>query len=266
MNEKKKIDGKTIINIIIDILLVIFVVLCIFTSINAVNSKKNNGVVWKGNEASLVVKTNSLSGTINKNDIIHINKIDKSLFNELHTPEDVEKVLGWKSIDEEHLNEVSLKDNTFVTFKWKLNNNQEMIITHRYIGATYRNFQLILRFQGTYAEEGKSIKDLAVQEIQSDRFSNDIIGVFNGKRIPNIGGLILFVQSSGGFFVCFVTPLILIFLYQGYRFIVTLLDAKKERKLEIAKESAKLTEEEKQKERDRIRQEILEEMKEKQEK
>lgn len=50
--------------------------------------------------------------------------------------------------------------------------------------------------------------------------ASDIIGVCTEEgRLPGVGGIIKFLRSSLGFFLCIVLPLILFFLYEVYNFI-----------------------------------------------
>ena len=50
--------------------------------------------------------------------------------------------------------------------------------------------------------------------------SGDVISKYTGIRIPVVGKVIDFLKSKVGFFVCIIIPLILLFLYNLYKFIV----------------------------------------------
>ena len=63
-------------------------------------------------------------------------------------------------------------------------------------------------------------------------YTDNIVGVWTGIRIPVVGKIIEFMQSQLGFMVCIVIPVALFFIYELYAFIVTLTRKKKEEALE----------------------------------
>ena len=70
---------------------------------------------------------------------------------------------------------------------------------------------------------------------------NNIIGIWEGKRIPKLGGIMKFMQSQVGFMVCIVIPVALFFIYELYVFIMTLTRRQKEKTLqEVADKEAEL--------------------------
>lgn len=67
---------------------------------------------------------------------------------------------------------------------------------------------------------------------------NDIIGICTeDDKIGGLGGVIKFLRSSLGFFLCIVLPMILFFLYELYRFIALLVSEKQKKVLEKATET-----------------------------
>ncbi len=57
-------------------------------------------------------------------------------------------------------------------------------------------------------------------------FENDIVGVWNGTRLPKVGLILDFVSSQVGFLICIVLPLLILFIYQIYRFIIVVIEEK----------------------------------------
>ena len=49
--------------------------------------------------------------------------------------------------------------------------------------------------------------------------SDKIIGVYNGGKVAGLRNFLNFLQSSTGFLVCIVLPLVLFFLFEPYNFI-----------------------------------------------
>ena len=56
----------------------------------------------------------------------------------------------------------------------------------------------------------------------------DIIGKWSGTRFKGIGSFFDFLQTKKGFFICVIIPIALFFIFELYKFIMTLLEAKKE--------------------------------------
>ena len=69
----------------------------------------------------------------------------------------------------------------------------------------------------------------------------NIIGVWTGIRVPKLGAVMDFLQSSLGFMLCVVLPVALFFMYQLYIFIMTLSRHQKEKAIaEVADKEAEL--------------------------
>lgn len=67
---------------------------------------------------------------------------------------------------------------------------------------------------------------------------NDVIGKCTEEgKLAGVGGVIGFLRSSLGFFLCIVLPMILFFIYELYRFIALLVSESKKKAQEEAKES-----------------------------
>ncbi len=88
--------------------------------------------------------------------------------------------------------------------------------------------------------DGTKIYTKGDHELAIDNYTisyNDIIGVCDeDDRVGGIGGVIGFLRSSLGFFLCIVLPLILFFLYELYAFI-SLLVTERAKKAPVSKET-----------------------------
>ena len=73
--------------------------------------------------------------------------------------------------------------------------------------------------------------DAATQRI-AYVYKGSIVGVWTGIRIPKLGTIMDFLQTSMGFMICIVIPVALFFIYQLYVFIITLTRRQKEKALE----------------------------------
>lgn len=169
----------------------------------------------------LQVRTDSMTGTINKGDLIFVKLVD---FDDSGKPS-IEFIPG----------------ETILTFKFDINgDNKQDIVTHRLIEIN----------NGTYVLRGDKDADIVERQYVS---SGNILGVYTGTRIPALGSILAFLQSSAGFLIVFVIPLFLYFIYQGYKLFMTTMEVKKENALE----RATLTEEQREAEKKRIREEVL---------
>ena len=149
-----------------------------------------------------------------------------------------------RKIDAEEANNLKVGD--VITFRRYLN-NQPMIETHRIVennadtNGTFGNIERevkdgVWRHGGTsyYITQGDNTPAIDFNpdtgEIEYSSRDN-IIGVWEGTRIPMLGKVLNFLQSQMGFMICVVLPIALFFLYQLYIFIVTLSAKKKEEAL-----------------------------------
>ena len=57
-------------------------------------------------------------------------------------------------------------------------------------------------------------------------FPSDILGKWNDLRVPKFGTVLDFVSSKLGFLFVVVVPLLILFIYQIYKFIVVIIEEK----------------------------------------
>lgn len=68
----------------------------------------------------------------------------------------------------------------------------------------------------------------------------NIISIYTGTRIPVLGSIITFLQTSFGFVLCIIFPLLVLFLYSLYNFVVLIIENKKKEMYEQFKREHKI--------------------------
>ncbi len=241
-NTKKKSKKSTIVlNAITNALSIIFVAFSVFIMIVSISSKNNKGVPTFGNKSYLYVTSESMTGTINKGDLIVVDHLNFKYDNET---EQIEP-------------SIELKENeSIISFFMDINGDgKNEIVTHQLIDIQENG--TFYQCKGTYvANEGDV---LATQTIHYSK----VIGVYAGKRIPYIGSIYAFMfdtPSAWGFAVVVVAPMFIFFCFKAYQLIATIIETKEENAKVRAVEMATITEEEKEKQKAAMRAEILKEL------
>lgn len=100
------------------------------------------------------------------------------------------------------------------------------------------------RIVDIYEEEGFPIY---VTKGDANEYKDDvnvaqanIISIYTGTRIPVLGSIITFLQTSFGFVLCIIFPLLVLFLYSLYNFIVLIIENKKKEMYEQFKREQKI--------------------------
>lgn len=177
---------KSIFSGIVDLLMLVVIVLCIGVTLISLTSGDNN-ISKIGKYIPLNVKTNSMEPTINKGDFIVVEECDVS----------------------------SLKVGDVISF-FATEQDQVIVKTHRIVEVRddMNNKSFVTR--GDYNE----VNDIAPV------FPSDIIGKWNDVRLAKVGTALDFVSSQYGFLFCIVLPLLILFIYQIYRFIIVIIEEK----------------------------------------
>lgn len=192
--------------IVADILLVIFILLAATVTIISLNTK-DRGVTNVGGRVLLNIQTDSMKPVINPGDLI----ITKQYDNE------------------------DIKVNDIISF-FAFEQDTTIIKTHRVIKVN--------NVDGTITYTTKGDNSPAQDDLELTK--NDIVAVYesadyDGIRIKFVGKIFSFLQSQVGFFFCIILPLLVFFIYQLYKFIVTIIDEKKKeslREIEEARQKA----------------------------
>lgn len=159
----------------------------------------------------VTIESGSMEPTYNSGDLVFMTKIDDAA-------------------------KAALKKGDIITYHAPIDINGDGVLgdinTHRIVEVD------------TVAKTVKTQGDNEVTNPTPDNYTvkfTDIIGTCTEDgKIGGIGGVIAFLRSSLGFFLCIVLPLILLFIYELYRFIMLLISESKRQ----AQEQAMETEEE----------------------
>lgn len=126
-----------------------------------------------------------------------------------------------------------LKENDVISF-FAIEQDQRIVKTHRIVkvNKTGNMLSFVTKGDNNELEDNLEVAD------------GDVISVYDGIRIPQVGNVLDFLKSQVGFFVCIIIPLFIFFMYQLYNFIMIVVDMKKEKikeqmRAELMKEQEK---------------------------
>lgn len=228
MAEKKELSpkAKKIINIVVDVVVAIVLAFALLLAICTITSKSKGYDQYTEifGKAYLAVASDSMEGekedNFSKGDLIAV-----------------------KTLSEKEARKLKVGD--IITFR-----STEITGDGRAVLNTHRIIEIYNGTEGdanTYRTHGDHNPE-GVNEIV---LASDVIGVYKGKA-GGIGNVMLWMNSSAGFFVCVVLPTLLVVVYCAVNLVLVIL---KEKKTQTA-----TAEQEKLDERERIRQELLAEM------
>ncbi len=132
-----------------------------------------------------------------------------------------------------------------VTF-WRYYEDQPYLETHRIVADTYTQNQNevvdgVWNHGGEYyyVTRGDNTPDIDMnQDLSIDYLSNQrIVAKWTGTAIPHLGSILSFLQSQLGFMLCVVIPTAIFFFFELFKFISTLMDAKKEKAVAAVKDA-----------------------------
>lgn len=177
---------KSILGGIVDFLMLIVIVFAIGVTLISLNSGDNE-ISKIGKYIPLNVKTNSMEPTIMEGDFIIA----------------------------EECNINNLKVGDVISF---LATEEDTVIvkTHRIVSIdnTTTDVSFITRGDNNPVNDNIPV------------FPTDVVGKWNDVRLPKVGKVLDFVSSQTGFLICIVLPLLILFVYQIYRFIVVIIEEK----------------------------------------
>lgn len=225
MNKKSK--GKKVFHIIIDVLVILVLVVSAFVLISTLTSKASGGIPNLFGKAPIGVQTNSMHG--DKEDSF-----------------DEGDLIFCDCVDVNKLTDNPYKEGDVVTFLQDISGDGvKSMVTHR----IYK-----VNEDGTFQTKGDNNEtydqDPHNAIVFPDLHDYDILAVYHGARIPNVGYAVNFIQTSVGFFWCILFPMILFFLYQAVRVVLNAMAYSREKGAEqarLAVENSELTEEQKEK-------------------
>lgn len=206
---KEKRSAKKVINTVVNVFIVVFTVFAIvavFLAIASINSP--DGVPSVGNKAVLTVRSPSMEPEFYTGDIIIGEKLEAS-------------------------EKSALSVNDIVTF-----NAGDVDGDGRDDLNTHRIIEVVTSEGGAVSYRTKGDNNLV--EDAGAVSSSDVICKYNGTRIAKLGNLLSFLQTSTGFLVVIVIPLIACFVYELVTFILKVKKVQGEGKKTITAEDEEL--------------------------
>lgn len=200
---------KKVLDTLIDILIILLFAMSLLVVVISITSR-STGVPNIGGMALFSVQTDSMEPTIMTGDLM-ISRIAQP-----DAAYEVGDVV------------------TFATYvdRTKILNSHRIVDMKEVNGITY------------YMTKG----DNSIGQDSTELSSGDIVAKWTGKKLSGMGTVMDFLQTSKGFFLCVLLPLILFFLYVLYGFIKNLIEYNREKAAEAATETVlQFTEEQKRK-------------------
>lgn len=179
---------KKVLKIVVDVLAWILLILAFLITIMVFTSEKNNGIPSLLGVMQMSVESDSMSPTFKKGDLIFVKQVDL----------------------------YELKKDDVITFFTMIQGNR-VKNTHRIVEVVDENGTKSFITRG----DNNPVND------ENPVAASDVIGRWTGNKITGGGNVLNFLRSRTGFFICIVIPMALFFLFELYKFIVTLVQAKK---------------------------------------
>ncbi|MBE5958536.1 MAG: signal peptidase I [Lachnospiraceae bacterium] len=192
---------KRVFEVAADILAWVLLIVAFFVTLTVLTSTKNDGVARLFGYTPMSVQSNSMKPTFNKGDLILVKKVD-----DLY----------------------SLKENDVITF-YTIVEDTKIINTHRIVKIEKKDNSISFITRGDNNPVDDEIPVVPA----------DIIGKWTGKSFGKVGVALDFVQTQKGFFICIIIPIAIIFLFELYKFIQTLIEVKTEGLQDVDEEEIK---------------------------
>ncbi|MBQ8107819.1 MAG: signal peptidase I [Ruminococcus sp.] len=177
-----------VLKVIVNVLAWIVLLLALLITVLVFSSSRNNDVANLMGFIPMTVESDSMKPTFSKDDLIICREID-----------DVK----------------SLKKGDVITF-WTIIDGKKVKNTHRIVAVN---------------EGGKSFVTRGDNNNQDDTmpaYAGDVIGKWTEFKIGGAGKAMDFLRTKKGFFICIIIPMALFFLFELYKFIVVVMEAKRE--------------------------------------
>lgn len=192
---------KKTLSIIVNVVAWIVLILAFLITIVVFSSGRNNGVANLMGYIPMTVASDSMKPTFNKGDLIVCREVD-----------DIN----------------SLKEGDVITF-WTVIDGSRVKNTHRIVGVN--EFESTRSF--VTRGDNNSLDDTL------PAYASDVIGKWTNVKLAGLGKVMDFLRTKTGFFVCILIPMALFFLFELYKFIVTLIEVKRPDNPEIDEEEIK---------------------------
>ena len=180
---------KKVLGIIVNILAWVILIFALLVTIMVFSSGRNNGVANLMGFIPMTVESDSMKPTFEKDDFILCREID-----DMNT----------------------LKKDDVITF-WTIIEGQRVKNTHRIVEINTEGGTTSYITRG----DNNSLDDSVPV------YAGDIIGKWTGVKVHGFGKAMDFLRTKTGFFICILIPMAIFFLFELYKFIVTLIEVKK---------------------------------------
>lgn len=191
---------KKVLGTIVNVLAWIVLIFALLITILVFTSERNNGVPNLFGIMPMTVESDSMNPTFKKGDLIFVKQVD--LF--------------------------ELKKDDVITF-YAIVDNTRIKNTHRIVEINEEGKTRTFITRG----DNNPVND------ESRVSASDIIGKWTGTKLAGFGNVLSFLRSKTGFFICIVIPMAIFFLFELYKFIVVLIEAKKPKISEEDEEAIK---------------------------
>ena len=179
---------KKVLKIIANVFLWLIVILALLVTIIVFSSSNSGGVPNIFGFIPLTVESQSMSPTFDEGDLIICKQID-----------DVK----------------NLKEGDVITF-WTLIDGKKVKNTHRIVGINDTGSSISFATRG----DNNSLDD------DLPAYQSEIIGQWTNIKLSGAGNIMAFLRTKLGFFVCIIIPMALFFLFELYKFIITVISVK----------------------------------------
>lgn len=192
---------KKALSIIINIIAWVILLFALLITVLVFSSSRNGDTADLFGYIPLSVESDSMKPTFKKGDLIVIKEVE-DLYD--------------------------LKKGDVITY-WTIIDGKRVKNTHRIAEINEEGNSRSFIMKG----DNNSVND------EDPVLPGDIIGKWNDFKIGSAGKAMDFLRTKKGFFICIVVPMILFFLFELYKFIVTLIEVKKPKLTEADEEEIK---------------------------
>ena len=191
---------KKTLKIAVDVLAWVVLIAAFLVTLMVFSSQRNNGIPSIFGIMPMSVQSESMNPTFKEGDLIFIKEADL----------------------------MTLKTDDVITFHTIIQGTR-VLNTHRIIKIEDTGSNKIFTTKG----------DNNPAEDTIPVYPTDIVGVWTGAKLPGGGRVIDFLRTKTGFFICILIPMAIFFLFELYKFIVVLIEAKKPKMSEEEEEEIK---------------------------
>lgn len=188
--EQKNSTAGKVANIIVNILLVIVIIFAFFCTYTAFTTKKGSGVPKLFGNIFFSIQSDSMKPTFEKGDLI---------------------------IDKEVKDPSTLVEGDVISF-WTIIDGQRVLNTHRIVGIEKGDS---FTYFYTKGDNNSMVDALTVHE-------SEVVGKYS-SRIKGLGNVMDFLQTSTGFLIVIVLPVLAFFIYYLVVFLKSLMAYKREK-------------------------------------